>query len=327
MSKPKLVLISDGLHPHGIERLKAYPELFQLDIYKQLDRKEILEKIRKAEICIIRSSTRMDRELIEAAKELKLIARAGIGTDNIDLHAASERGILVFNTPQENANATAEHVLALSFALIRHIPSAYLSLQQGVWDRKSFQGIELSGKKFGLIGFGLIAKTLAPKLQALGVELLAYDPYQAPEEFEKLKVKRLSLDEILKTADILSLHIPLTDETRGLFGENEFFKMKAGSYFINCARGGIVDEKALLKALDTQHIAGAAIDVFEKEPPNFPHPLIQHPRVICTPHLGAQTEEARRAVSIGVAERLIEYFEKAEIRNLVNPEALERRKS
>lgn len=311
------VLVSDTLAPQGLEVLERARGL-EVDYAPGLAPAELRERIREAEGLVIRSGTRVTRELLAHAEKLRVIGRAGIGVDNVDVPAATERGVVVVNTPSGNNVTTAEHAIALLVSLARHIPQATASMKAGRWEKNAFTGMELSGRTLGVLGLGNIGRVVAQIAQGIGMRVLAYDPHLPEEIAAKLDIELLGLDELLPRADALTVHVPRTKETTGLLGADAFAKCRRGVLVVNAARGGIVDEAALLAALESGQVGGAALDVFVHEPPPADHPLIQHPRVICTPHLGASTEQAQLNVAIQVAEEVRDYLLAGEIRNGVN---------
>jgi D-3-phosphoglycerate dehydrogenase len=250
---------------------------------------------------IVRSATKVDGEMMARAAGLKVIGRAGVGVDNIDLAAASKRGIAVFNAPGGNTNAAAELTMALMLALARRLTEADRSMREGRWDRTSFQGIELKGRTLGLVGAGRIGGEVARRCQVFGMDVLVYDPYLTEDRAEQLGVRLVSLDHVIENADVISCHVPLTDETRGLIDASRFGRMKVGVLVINASRGGVIDEVALANALHDGTIAGAALDVYEREPLSEESPLRSAPNLVLTPHLGASTEEAQVGVATEVA--------------------------
>ncbi len=311
------LLIADGLSTESIARLKQIPTLEVLE-YKDISRSDLKEIIPSIDILVVRSRTQIDRDLLEGARNLRLAIRAGIGLDNVDVSAATELGIVVMNAPTGNIVTTAEHAIAMLFSLSRHIPQADASLRRGKWDKKSFQGSEISGKTLGVVGLGNIGKAVAERGRALKMQVVGYDPYLSEEAAAKHGVRLASMDELLATADYVTLHVPLMDSTRGLIGKNAFSKMKKTAFLINCARGGIVDEAALIEALEQKKIKGAALDVFETEPLPADHPLLSRNDVILTPHLGASTEEAQAQVGLEVAEQVAEYVRNGALKNAIN---------
>jgi D-3-phosphoglycerate dehydrogenase len=311
------VLVTDSLAPQGFEILESAPGIHVVDA-PGLEPAELLQAIADADALIIRSATQVTAEVIAAAKQLAVIGRAGIGVDNVDVSAATARGIVVMNTPGGNTITTAEHAIALLVALARHIPQATASMKAGKWDKKSFVGMELYNRTLGVIGLGNIGRIVAQRARGLGMKVVAYDPFLSAEAAAKLDVELLDLDALLARADALSVHVPRTPDTVGLLGRAAFAKVKPGVLLVNAARGGIVDEAALLEALDAGTVGGAALDVFDQEPPPGDHPLVVHPHVICTPHLGASTEQAQVNVSIAVAEQVRDYLVGGLINNAVN---------
>jgi D-3-phosphoglycerate dehydrogenase len=311
------ILVTDSLAPQGFEILARTPGVEVIDS-PGMKPAQLLEAIADADALIIRSATQVTAEVIAAAKQLSVVGRAGIGVDNVDVSAATARGIVVMNTPGGNSITTAEHALALLVALARHIPQATASMKSGQWDKKSFVGTELYNRTLGVIGLGNIGRIVAQRARGLGMKVVAYDPFLSVEAAQKLEVELLPLDALLARADALSVHVPRTSDTAGLLGRAAFAKTRPGVLVVNAARGGIVDEAALLEALEAGQVGGAALDVFEEEPPPPGHPLVAHPRVICTPHLGASTEQAQVNVSIAVAEQVRDYLVSGVINNAVN---------
>jgi D-3-phosphoglycerate dehydrogenase len=257
-----------------------------------------------------------------AGVNLRVIGRAGIGVDNIDVEEATKRGIVVMNTPGGNNIAAAEHTLSLLLALARYVPQATASLKAGKWERERFTGTEVCNKVLGIIGLGNIGALVAERAQGLKMKVLAFDPFITPEVAARLKVELVSLDELCRQADFITVHTPLTQETRGLIGPEAIAKMKRGVRIINCARGGVVDEEGLAWAIQEGHVAGAALDVFVEEPPPKNHPLLQLDQVICTPHLGAATGEARVSVATAIAEQVVNFLTRGVIQNAVNVPSL-----
>jgi D-3-phosphoglycerate dehydrogenase len=311
------VLISDKLHGDGLKILKQCADL-QVDDKAGISHEELRKIIKDYEALIIRSATEVTPDILEAASQLKLIGRAGIGVDNVDLPAANKHGVIVENTPSGNSVTTAEHALAMMFAVSRMIPQATMTMKQGKWEKKKFVGRELCNKFLGVIGVGNIGKIVADRALGLKMKVLGFDPFLTPEAATKMGIELTDLDTLFAKSDYITVHVPLNEKTRGLVGKNSFAKMKQGVFIINCARGGVVNEADLLEALESGKVSGAALDVFEQEPPPENSPLIAHPRVICTPHLGASTDEAQVNVSIEVAEQVVDYFTKGEVRNAVN---------
>jgi D-3-phosphoglycerate dehydrogenase len=311
------VLITDPLAPQGMERLRAHADL-EVDVRPGLDAEELARVISPYEGLIIRSGTRVTKAAITAATHLRAIGRAGIGVDNVDVEAATKQGIVVMNTPGGNNVTTAEHALSLLLALARNIPQANASLKAGRWERENFTGSEIFNKVLGIIGLGNIGAIVAERAVGLKMRVVAYDPFVSPETAAKLRVELVGLDELYAQADFITTHTPLTKETRGLIDETAFAKMKKGVRIINCARGGIVEEEALLQALLSGKVAGAALDVFAEEPPSASHPLLQLDQVICTPHLGAATDEAQINVAVAIADQVASFLTRGVIQNAVN---------
>lgn len=311
------VLVSDSLAPQGLEILERARGI-EVDYAPGVTPADLVERIRDAEGLVIRSGTKVTREVLERAEKLRVIGRAGIGVDNVDVPAATERGVVVVNTPSGNNVTTAEHAIALLVSLARHVPQATASMKAGKWEKNAFTGMELSNRTLGVVGLGNIGRVVAQIAQGIGMRVVAYDPHLPEEIASKLDIELLPLDELLARADALTVHVPKTKETTGLLDAAAFAKCRKGVLVINAARGGIVDEKALLAALESGQVGGAALDVFASEPPAADHPLVQHPKVICTPHLGASTEQAQLNVAIQVAEQVRDYLTNGEIRNGVN---------
>ncbi len=321
------VLVSDSLAQAGLELLEQAPGL-EVDYRPGCSPAELLEAIRDAEGLVIRSGTKVTADVLRAAEKLRVIGRAGIGVDNVDVNRATALGIVVVNTPEGNNVTTAEHAIALLVSLARHIPQATASMRAGSWEKNKFTGLELFNRTLGVVGLGNIGRIVAQRAQGLGMRVIAYDPHIHPEVGAKLDVELVPLDELLARADAITIHVPRTKETTGLLGRDAFRKARRGVLVVNAARGGIVDEVALLEALDSGQVGGAALDVFEKEPPPRDHPLVAHERVICTPHLGASTEQAQLNVAVAVAEQVRDFLLQRVVRNAVNfpslsPEMLE----
>jgi D-3-phosphoglycerate dehydrogenase len=311
------VLVSDSLAAQGLELLEQARGI-EVDYAPGLAPADLLERVRDAEGLVVRSGTKVTREVIDHAEKLRVIGRAGIGVDNVDVAAATARGVVVVNTPSGNNVTTAEHAIALLVSLARHIPQASASMKAGRWEKTAFTGMELADRTLGVLGLGNIGRVVAQLAQGLGMRVVAYDPHLPAEIAGKLDVELLPLADLLPRADALTVHVPKTKETTGLLGADAFAKCRQGVLVVNAARGGIVDEKALLAALESGRVGGAALDVFEQEPPPKEHPLVQHPKVICTPHLGASTEQAQLNVAIQVAEQVRDYLLQGVIRNGVN---------
>ncbi|MBC8551435.1 MAG: phosphoglycerate dehydrogenase [Candidatus Brocadiales bacterium] len=311
------VLVSDKMSQNGIDVLNAVDGINL--IYKTgMNPDDLKKEIQDVDALIIRSSTKVTKEVLVAAKNLKIIGRAGIGVDNIDCSAATERGVIVVNTPSGNATTTAEHAIAMLMALSRHIPQADKSMHEGAWEKSKFTGTEITGKTLGVFGYGNIGKIVADRAQGLKMKVMVFDPFLNAEIAAKNRIELVSRETLFERSDYITVHVPLNDSTRNLINKKSIRTMKTGVYIINCARGGIVNESDLIDGLNSDKIAGAAIDVFEQEPPPIDNPLLKHERVICTPHLGASTEEAQVNVAVQVAEQIRDYLFTGEIRNGVN---------
>ena len=308
------VLITDNVAAEGIELLqKNVPT----DIKRGLTPDELIDIIGDYDALVVRSETRVTSPVIEAGRNLKVVARAGIGVDNIDLDAATRAGIAVVNAPIGNTVAAAEHTLALMLALARNVPQAYASMKEGQWQRSAFMGIEVRNKTLGIIGLGRVGSEVARRAGSFGMRLIAFDPFVAPDFAARLGVTTMTLDELLPQADFITLHTPLTPGTTKMINQEQLAKMKPGARLINVARGELVDEDDLLQALENEQLAGVALDVFTNEPPGD-LPLLRHPRLMATPHLGASTQEAQREVAIEAAEQVIAVLNGQPARNTVN---------
>src|ERR1700754_1510151 len=316
MTKPK-VLISDALSPAAVQifRDRGIDVDFQPNLGK--DKEKLAEIIGNYDGLAIRSATKATAKILDKAKRLKVIGRAGIGVDNVDISAATAKGIIVMNTPFGNSITTAEHAITLMLALAREIPQADASTQAGKWEKNRFMGVEITGKTLGVIGCGNIGSIVADRAHGLRMKVIAYDPFLSPERARDLAVEKVDLPELFKRADFITLHTPLTDKTKNIVDAKAIATMKKGVRIINCARGGLVDEEALRGALDSGHVAGAAFDVFIEEPATN-NTLFGHPNVVCTPHLGAATTEAQENVALQVAEQMSDYLLTGAISNAVN---------
>ncbi|MBU44321.1 MAG: phosphoglycerate dehydrogenase [Spirochaetaceae bacterium] len=311
------VLISDKFDKEGVERLKSSGK-FEV-IYKEgHSREEMLSVIGQAEALIIRSATKADKEVIEKASKLKLIIRAGVGVDNIDIPEASRRGIIVMNAPGGNSVSTAEQAISLLTSMARNIPQANQSMHEGKWEKKKFKGTELTGKTLGVVGLGRIGKEVVKRAKGLKMNVLGFDPYIPAEALSHLEIDIVSKEDLIKQADFITVHTPLTDTTRDLINKDNLKDLKKGVRVINCARGGIYNEEALVEGLKSGQIAGAALDVFTTEPIPADFPLIGMDNVILTPHLGASTGEAEFAVAMESIDELIEFFDTGVARNALN---------
>jgi len=314
---PFKILISDSLSKEAVDIL-TQEKGFKVDVNTKLTPDELKKAIAGYDALIVRSATKVTAEVIGAAQKLKIIGRAGVGLDNVDLEAASKKGIIVVNTPGGNTISTAEHAMTLMLSLSRGVPQADLSMKKGEWERKKFMGAELYGKVLGIVGLGRIGTEVARRAISFEMKVLAFDPYLSTEKAKQLGIIPVALEELLKQSDYITVHTPLTDETRHIIGEAEIAKMKKGVRIINCARGGIVDEEALIRGIESGKVAGAALDVFEKEPPAKDSKLLKAEKIVLTPHLGASTEEAQTNVAIDVANTIRDALLDRGVRNAVN---------
>jgi D-3-phosphoglycerate dehydrogenase / 2-oxoglutarate reductase len=313
------VLISDPMDPKAAEIFRANG--VEADERPGLSKDELIAAIGDYDGLAIRSATRVDAALLDAAPNLKVIGRAGIGVDNVDIPAATARGVVVMNTPFGNSITTAEHAVALMFALARELPAADISTQAGKWEKNRFMGVELTSKTLGLIGCGNIGSIVADRALGLRMKVIAYDPFLTSERALELGVEKVELDPLLARADFITLHTPLTDQTRNILSAENLAKTKKGVRIVNCARGGLVDENALKAALDSGHVAGAALDVFVEEPARA-NPLFGAPGLVATPHLGASTTEAQVNVAIQIAEQMSDYLVRGGVTNALNMPSL-----
>ncbi len=295
------VLVSDPLSEVGVKKLETEAEV---DVITNLSPEELIEKIKDYDALAIRSGTKVTADVIAAADKLKVIGRAGVGVDNIDIDAATKRGIIVVNTPGGNTISAAEHTIAMMLSMARNIPQANNTLKNGEWNRKKYTGVEVYNKTLGVVGLGRIGVEISTRMRSFGMRILAYDPFITEEKAAELGVKLTNLDEIFRESDFITVHTPLTEETRNLIDEEEIGIMKPGVRIINCARGGIINEATLAKAVAEGRVAGAAIDVFTKEPPTG-NPLLEQEGIVVTPHLGASTAEAQVNVAVAVAEQIL----------------------
>jgi D-3-phosphoglycerate dehydrogenase len=311
------VLISDALSPAAVQIFKDRG--LEVDFQPKLgaDKERLAEVIADFDGLAVRSATKVSAKVLSRAGRLRVIGRAGIGVDNIDIPAATARGVIVMNTPFGNSITTAEHTIALMLALARQIPQADASTQAGKWEKNRFMGVEITSKTLGVIGCGNIGSIVVDRAHGLRMKVIAYDPFLSPERARDLGVEKVELDALLRRADFITLHAPLTDKTRSIIDARAIAAMRKGVRIINCARGGLVDERALRAALDSGHVAGAAFDVFTEEPATA-NPLFGHPNVVCTPHLGAATTEAQENVALQVAEQMSDYLMSGAISNAVN---------
>ncbi|ABD27116.1 D-3-phosphoglycerate dehydrogenase [Novosphingobium aromaticivorans DSM 12444] len=318
MTKPK-VLISDKMDPNAA---RIFTEMgCDVDVITGETPEQLIARIGEYDGLAIRSSTKVTKAILDAATNLKVIGRAGIGVDNVDIPAASAQGVVVMNTPFGNSITTAEHAIAMMFALARQIPEANAQTQAGLWPKNGFMGVEVTGKTLGLIGAGNIGSIVASRALGLKMKVVAFDPFLTPERAVEMGVEKADLETLLAKADFITLHTPLTDQTRNILSRENIAKCKKGVRIINCARGGLVDEAALKDALDSGHVAGAALDVFETEPAKE-SPLFGTPNFICTPHLGASTTEAQVNVALQVAEQMADFLVTGGVTNALNMPSL-----
>jgi D-3-phosphoglycerate dehydrogenase len=319
MSTSYRILIADGLSEAGLIVLKE-EQSWDVDLHSRMSPEELKSVVSGAHALIIRSASKVNEEILRGAESLKVIGRAGTGVDNIDLVEATRRGILVMNAPDANSISVADHTVAMLLALCRHLPFAHNDMKLGRWEKKKYEGVELEDKVVGILGLGRIGKQVVRRLHAFDTRILVYDPYVSEKMARDLDVELMSLEELLKTADFLSLHMPLTPETSGFLNAERFRLMKTGMQIINCARGELIDEDALYEALEAGVVAGAALDVFSEEPPKSERVLrlIHHPRVILTPHLAASTLEAQEKVGYQIALQVRDYLKEGIVRNAVN---------
>lgn len=315
-TKPR-VLVSDKLSETAVQifRDRGIDVDFQPDLGK--DKDKLAEVIGQYDGLAIRSATKVTDKILSAATNLKVIARAGIGVDNVDIPAASKKGVIVMNTPFGNSITTAEHAIAMMFAVARQLPEANASTHAGKWEKSRFMGVELFNKTLGVIGAGNIGGIVCDRAHGLKMKVIAYDPFLTSERAKTLGVTKVELDELLARADFITLHVPLTDKTRNILGRENLAKTKKGVRIINCARGGLIDEAALAEALKSGHVAGAALDVFAVEPAKE-NPLFGMANVVCTPHLGASTSEAQENVALQVAEQMSDYLLTGAVQNALN---------
>ena len=310
------ILVSDSLSPRGTEVLERAG--FTVAVKTKLSKDELLEEIKNYEGLIVRSATKVTKEVIEAGGKLRIIGRAGTGLDNVDSEAATRRGIVVMNTPGGNTITTAEHTMAMIVAMSRKVPQATASMKAGKWEKSRFMGVELYNKTLGLVGLGQIGSYVTKLAQGLSMNVIGYDPYLAVDRARQMGIEVVELPELFQRADVISVHTPLTNETRGIINTKTIQQMKDGVMIVNCARGGIINEQDLVEALKSQKVYAAAFDVFEQEPVKPDHPLLALDNFTCTPHIGASTEEAQENVAVGIAEQFVDYFKRGLARGAVN---------
>jgi D-3-phosphoglycerate dehydrogenase len=311
------ILVTDSLAEEGLAVFERSGD-FEVDVRLGLKPDELKKICGDYEGWVIRSGTKITADLIAAADKLKVIGRAGVGYENIDVEAASKKGIVVMNTPGGNNVTTGEHTISLMMALARHIPQAVASLKNGKWERNKFIGVELCNKTLGIIGLGNVGRVVAERAAGLKMKVIGYDPFISPETVARMGVNPVPLEELFARADFISVHVPLTAETQGLISREAFARMKTGVRIVNCARGGIIDETDLAAAIAEGKVAGAALDVYVSEPPPPDHPLLKLDRVITTPHLGASTDEAQLNVAVAVAEQMVDFLTRGVVRYAVN---------
>jgi D-3-phosphoglycerate dehydrogenase len=316
----KRVLVSDNLGEAGIQMFEEQPGI-AVDVNTGLEPEKLKSIIGDYDALVIRSATKVTEEILKSTTKLKVVGRAGIGLDNVDIPAATKRGVVVMNTPTGNVITTAEHTIAMMMALTRNIPWGTSTLKAGLWEKKKLQGREIFNKVLGIVGFGKIGSIVADRARGLKMQVIIHDPYVTPEQIEKAGLRSVSLEELYNSSDYITVHVPKMKDTLGLLNKKAFDQMKDGVMIINCARGGIVDEADLNDALKSGKVAGAALDVFVSEPPGV-CPLFENDRVICTPHLGASTLEAQTNVAVMVAEQIIAYLQTGTLINAVNVPAV-----
>jgi D-3-phosphoglycerate dehydrogenase len=312
------ILICDPISPKGIALFQQRPEFEVIVLKQRLPEAELLPLVADVEALVVRSETKVTRKVIENAPKLRVVGRAGVGVDNVDVDAATQRGIVVMNTPAGNTISTAELTFSMLMALARKIPQAHASMKAGEWNRKAFSGVELYNKTIGILGMGRIGSEVARRAIVFGMRVLAYDPYLTLSRANAMQVELVELDEVFARADFITVHMPMSDETKGMINAAAFAKMKTGVRVLNCARGGIINEVDLCAAIKDGKVAGAALDVYETEPPPKDFPLRDLPQVVMTPHLGASTDEAQENVGIEVAEAITDYLLNGVVRNAVN---------
>ncbi|MCS1409172.1 MAG: D-3-phosphoglycerate dehydrogenase [Verrucomicrobia subdivision 3 bacterium] len=317
------VMICDPISSKGVEQFRQHSDLDVEVLPDHLDQAALLPIVKDVGAMVVRSETKITKAVMEAAPKLKVVGRAGVGVDNIDVEAATQRGIVVMNTPGGNTVSTAELTFSMLMATARKIPQAHMSIKQGAWNRKAYKGVELYRKTLGILGLGRIGTEVARRAIAFGMRVFAYDPYLSLSRAQALQVEMKDLDEIFAEADFITVHMPMSDETRGMINRAAFQKMKQGVRILNCARGGIVNESDLIEAIENGTVAGAAFDVYETEPLPEDHPFRKLDQVVMTPHLGASTEEAQDNVGIEIAETITNYLRSGTIQNAVNMPSLD----
>jgi D-3-phosphoglycerate dehydrogenase len=320
------ILVPDNVHPSAVDVLKGAGDQITYTADGQISREALLAAVPNADALVIRSAHKIDAEVLNAAPKLKIIARAGVGVDNVDIPRATELGVVVVNTPDGNTISTAEHTFGLMLALARHIPQAHESMNAGKWDRKSFGGVELRGKTLGVVGFGRIGRAVAKRALAFDMQVIAFDPYIPADVAQDLGVTLVSLDDLFRQSDFISLHAQLTPETREMINAESLAMMKPGVRIIDAARGALINEADLAEALQSGHVAGAALDVYAEEPPKPDNPLLHLPNVVHTPHLAASTEDAQITVAVDAAQLVVDALLQGDFKNVVNPAVLDKRR-
>ncbi|HET6267499.1 MAG TPA: phosphoglycerate dehydrogenase [Acidobacteriota bacterium] len=313
------ILVADGISEAGLDALQEEPG-WTIEVHSKMTADELAAALQQADALIVRSASKVTAQVLKNAAQLKVIGRAGSGVDNIDLGEATRRGIIVLNAPDANTISVADHTIAMLLALCRHLPFAHNDLKQGKWEKKKYEGIELEDKVVGVLGVGRIGKEVVRRLQAFRPKIIVYDPYASAKLAKELEVDLVSLDQLLSDADFITLHMPLTPETRGFLSRERFQKMKRGVQLINCARGELIDESALAQALEDGIVSGAALDVFSQEPPTSEElmRIVKHPHVILTPHLAASTLQAQEKVGFQIAVQIRDFLKEGIVRNPVN---------
>ncbi|MHB1687473.1 MAG: phosphoglycerate dehydrogenase [Ignavibacteriaceae bacterium] len=317
----KKVIITDSVDKKCAAILESAG--FEVTYKPGMPKEEIQKVIKDYHGMVVRSDTQVTPDLIELMENMEVIGRAGAGVDNINLEAATRKGIIVMNTPGGNTISTAEHTMALMLSMCRNIAQSNQSLRAGKWERKKFSGTELWGKTLGVIGLGKIGREVAVRSKAFGMTVIGYDPVLSEEMAAKIGVSLVDLETVFKNSDVITVHVPLSEETKNLLSNETLQKCKDGVKLINCARGGIINEDALVNALNSGKVSAAALDVYTKEPPDFTGALIQHPKVVTTPHLGASTDEAQEKVAVQIAEQMVDLFNQKGVRGAVNAAAVE----
>jgi D-3-phosphoglycerate dehydrogenase len=320
------ILVPDNVHASAVDVLKAAGDQVTYAANGQITREALLAAVPDADALVIRSAHKIDAEVLNAAPKLRIIARAGVGVDNVDIPRATELGVVVVNTPDGNTISTAEHTFGLMLALARHIPQAHESMNAGKWDRKSFGGVELRGKTLGVVGFGRIGRAVAKRALAFEMDVLTADPYIPADVAQDLGVTLVSLEELFRRSDFITLHAQLTPETREMINAESLATMKPGVRLVDAARGALINEVDLAEALQSGQVAGAALDVYAEEPPKPDNPLLHLPNVVHTPHLAASTDDAQITVAVDAAQLVVDALLHGDFKNVVNPTVLDKRR-